>query len=81
MKRIVIALLIVAGCVEQQERQPSSTGVSDYDGDKARQEHEEQCGIDHDECVDECETHKESTQYHCIYSVCLERLQDCRGDG
>lgn len=81
-KTIIAAVLALAsGCVEQQARQPKS-GVSNDAYDQAQKDHQEQCGIDHDICVEHCEEREEpNNQYHCIFVVCAEGLKECRGDG
>lgn len=83
-KTIIAALLALAsGCVEQQERHaPIGSAPVNPGRDDAQQEHQEQCGIDHDICVEHCEEREEpNNQYHCIFVVCAEGLKECRGDG
>ncbi len=76
----IALLLLVTACADEP---PPDDGtdqpiVVGPDADKA--ECEQECSTDHDTCLDYCERKPESEQLHCVSSICLDALDECRDD-
>ena len=80
-KTIIAAVLLglASGCVEQQERHaPIGSGPVDPSADANEQECQEQCDIDHDQCLEGCAGPQIQNELECRQHTCAPGLAECR---